>query len=148
MELKKIFELDGERTLEISVGSRIITSQFNEKSHKKIQSKYIIKVLEPVNAIELTNVITRAVNDFQKLWNKKTRRPHSLFIMLLLIELADEIGQRLYKLDVKINFIDRKGKMKEINVNSYLKQCYRYKKYVMQMKNKQKEKEEEEKKKD
>ncbi len=148
MELKKVFQLDEERKLEIMVGNRIITSQFTEKSHKKIQSKYLIKVLEPVSAVELINAITRTIKDFQQLWNKKTRRPHSLFIMLLLIELAEEIGQRLYKLDVKISFIDRRGKMKSINVNSYLKQCYRYKKLVSDIKNKKEEKEGEEEEKD
>ncbi len=143
MQLKKELKLDKDRVIEVSTSSRVIISHFRELTHKKVQTKFIVNVHEPIGTDEIEIAINKAFQDFMSLWNRKTRRPHSLFIMLLLNEIADIVGQRLYKLDVKIAFIDTHGKMKEINVNSFLKEAYRYRKWLKKSENKNENEEEE-----
>ncbi len=126
IEMKKIMYLDDDRSIEISFGKRTVTTRFHEASHPKIDTRYVIIVKELLTEDEIETAIENACYDFHVIWNGKTRRPHALFVIMIIIELSRIAQQKLYKLDAKIVFIDSKHQEKTIKMNSFLKGCYRY----------------------
>ncbi len=128
--MRRILHIDEDREIEIGFGKRHVVTHFREKSHPKVKSRYRVTIHELLTDEEVEKAVKRACYDFHAIWDGKTRRPHTLFIMLLMIELAKIAGQRLYRLDVRISFFDSKDREKLVKMNNLLKRSYQYVKNI------------------